>query len=273
MADEPMQNDVPDNELTQRFKSLISGYATHRRDETARYSSVLQDFLAERRKWAESQRDSADDFNLFRVIGIEGDELSHSNMLAWLLDHRIEHGTHAQGSLGFRLLLKELEPDLRKGAAGQILAYAEEPSYWVRREVVGDESIVDIEIAARGKFVIHIENKISSTEGDNQTHRESKDLEARRKELGVQPEACHGVFLTVDGMSPNSERFLPVRWSRVANVFERFAVEAKPPQVRLFADHYSKVVKELSVVESEKIEEGTDDDVQRTGKFSDSKME
>lgn len=268
-----MQNEIETSDLTQRFKSLISKYAAHRRDETARYNLVLKGFLEERRKWAESQRDSADDFNLFRVIGIEGDELSHSNVLAWLLDRRIEHGTHAQGELGFRLLLEELEPDLRKGAAHQILAYAEEPNYWVRREAVGDESIVDIEIAARRKFVIHIENKIRSNEGDNQTHRESSDLEARRIELGVQPEACHGIFLTVDGGSPKNASFLPVRWSRVANIFERFAVEAKPLQVRLFADHYSKVVKELSVAERETIEEGTDDDVQRTGKLSDSTME
>ena len=41
-------------------------------------------------------------------MDIKTDEACHSKILAWLLDRRIDRGTHAQGSLGFRLLLEEL---------------------------------------------------------------------------------------------------------------------------------------------------------------------
>jgi len=38
--------------------------------------------------------------------------------------------------------------------------------------IADDEARADIEIAARGKFIVHIENKIWSEEGEDQTHRE-----------------------------------------------------------------------------------------------------
>ena len=55
-------------------------------------------------------------------------------------------------------------------------AYADEPDYWVRTESSGNEARVDIEIAARGKFIIYVENKTYAVEGDDQTNREWRSL-------------------------------------------------------------------------------------------------
>jgi hypothetical protein len=184
-------------------------------------------------------------------MGIENLERFHSKILAWLLDRRIEHGTHAQGNLGFRLFLKELGKDLAVESNPQIITYPDE-QYWVRCEASGDESRIDIEIAASGKFVIHIENKIQAPEGPKQIPRESRDLNERRKDLGVPKENSHAIFLTLDGTAPEDKRFRrfrPVRWGRIAHVFENFEKEAQPNEVKLFARHYAKAVRKLSAAE------------------------
>lgn len=174
-----MQTKPEANELKRRFRSLITGHAELRSKETGRLKKALDELLPgfqlARKKWAESQRKSADDFNLFEVMRVEADEVCHSKILAWLLDHRIEKGSHAQGNLGFRLFLEEIGKDLRQERDGQVAAYARETDYRVSAEVRGFEARVDIEIAARGKFLIHIENKLFSAEGENQTNREWRD--------------------------------------------------------------------------------------------------
>ena len=174
-------------ELARRFEVLIKHHAHLRVKEVNRLVTVLDrlvpSYQAARKKWAEKQKASADDFNLFAVIDVEGDEVRHTKILAWLLDSRIEHGTHAQGNLGFRLFLKHLQKELFGDAGLPATAYVDEPNYWVHREVSGGEARVDIEIAARNKFLIHIENKIFSMEGDDQTHREWRDLRERAKAL------------------------------------------------------------------------------------------
>jgi hypothetical protein len=253
-----MQTKTDASDLTRRFQSLITRHAELRSKETERLKKVLDEllpsFLGERKKWAQGQRKSADDFNLFEVLGVEGDEESHSKILAWLLDHRIERGTHAQGNLGFRLFLEELAKELREGHVAQVAAYADEANYWVHPEVSGNEARVDIEIAARDKFLIHLENKIYAAEGEDQTDREWRDLQAKRKELRVPEEACHAIFLTLDGSEAKNKNFRSVGWNRIAKVLDQFATLAEPPEVKLFARHYAKAIRKLSVVECEEQE-------------------
>ena len=167
---------------------LLNGFREARNRERKAEANVppklkklLDGYLNSLGKWAEYQRALADDFNLFAVMDLEHDEATHSKILAWLLDRRIMHGTHAQGSLFFRLFLEELRTDLGIEPS-QITHYAEQ-LYWVSPEVSGDKSRVDIEIAAYGQFVIHIENKIAAIEGPEQTKREWEDLETRRRQL------------------------------------------------------------------------------------------
>ena len=120
--------------------------------------------------------------------------------------------------------------------------------------MAGDESIVDVEIACRGHFLIHIENKIWSAEGDCQTDREWSDLQERGQELGVPEKARHGVFLTLDGCEAKNTGFLAIAWNRVARVLDQFANQAEPNDVKLFARHYAKAVRRLCVVDREDTE-------------------
>ena len=250
-----MQTNPPESELTRRFQSLIARHAELCSKEKERLTKVLAAFLAERKRWAEAQRETADGFNLLEVMGVDSEEVCHSKILAWLLDHRIERGTHAQANLGFRLFLEELAGELNEKHGSQLLAYADETNYWVRTEVAGYEARMDVEIAARGRFLIHIENKIHSIEGDDQTNREWRDLLMRCKELTVPKESCHAIFLTLDGRKAENPNFRSIGWNRIAQIMDQFAAEAQPPEVSLFARHYAKAIRKLCIVEREEMED------------------
>lgn len=95
-----------------RFAALVDAYTNRRNGTTRSTERSLQDLLdayeAKLTAWRKSEKSSASDFNLLETLQIASDEIKHSMMLEWLLDHRIERaGTHAQGKLGFRLFLKK----------------------------------------------------------------------------------------------------------------------------------------------------------------------
>jgi hypothetical protein len=189
-------------------------------------------------------------------MGISQSEICHSNMLAWLLDHRIDGwGTHAQGKLGVKLFLEEFGAELGDLRSAKLKKSVDDSHYWVYTEATSDESRVDIEIAARGSFLIHIENKILSSEGEDQTDREWRDLLARQKELNVPNETCHAIYLTLDGSNAKNANFSCFAWRRIANVLDRFADGACPADVKLFARHCAKTIRKLSAAEHEERED------------------
>lgn len=233
-----------------RFRALLDGYAARRGEAApapeALFRDLLDGFRGKFQAWRKSEENSASDFNLLDTLQIFGEEVRHSMMLAWLLDRRIERaGTHAQGNKGFLLFLKELGLDER---------YAES-EYLVRREVRGDESIVDIEIAARGRFVIHIENKIYSEEGEDQTEREWRDLQERARDLGVKLSRAHGFFITLSGDPPTSKHFEELGWNRIASILDAFAEQAKAPEVSMFASHYARALRRMTIEQPETYED------------------
>ena len=247
---------------TALFSRLIEAYRAYRlRDELAEaksdslayeaFSGILCGFQSAYDTWRRRQASVAEDFNILDVMRITNKEVYHSKILAWLLDHDLRrYGTHAQGKLGFELFLD---------AVRLPLCYAE-ADYWVRPEVANDESRVDLEIGARGAFLIHIENKIKAPEGEMQTRREWADLTRRAATLGVETSgpkrATHAFFLTPEGRSAQNPKFAQLSWATVASILEGFAHKALPPDVRLFSAHYARalrtfVVRELGPEEHE----------------------
>ena len=231
-----------------RFAALINAY-TGKRHAAAlirerSHQSLLNAYKNKLTAWRESQKITASGFDLLKTLKIDGEEIKHSLMLAWLLDHRIERaGTHAQGNLGFRLFLAET--GLNKNG------YAES-DYIVSREVKGDLSRVDVEVIATGHFIIHLENKIYSEEGTDQenkpdqTKRQWIDLVRRATHLDIGKEHVHGFFVTLSGEKPSSDHFVRLRWYSIADVLDKFAKLAKPPEVRLFANHYARTLRRMT---------------------------
>jgi hypothetical protein len=239
--------------MAARYRDLIQGFGTiSRQVELTEHGRALKDrsLFAElldghenaMAAHRETQRGRADDFNLFDVLQLTFNEVRHSMALAWLLDHNLRKwGTHAQGTLGFKLLLKELKEEIDLPEACSDLRYT------VSREVAGDNSRIDVEVACRGHFLIHIENKIWSREGDDQTPREWQDLLRRAAELGIDTGSpspgIYALFLTPHGTAPMSPNFKALKWNRIARVFEEFAELASPRDVRLFAAHFARALR------------------------------
>lgn len=228
------------SKVRDRSESLEHAAAT---DDHKRIEALLEGYDASIKRYRSQQENSADDFSLLEVLQLTSKETRHSMALAWLLDHDLRKlGTHAQGNLGFRLFLEQLK------RLGLSMEYAD-CNYWVRREVVGDESIVDVEIGCRGRFLIHIENKIWSSEGADQTDREWADLQRRAADLNVGSAHAHALFLTPNGATPKNPRFRAIRWGHIAEVLDEFALQAKPKDVKLFAEHYARGLRRFIVTQ------------------------
>jgi hypothetical protein len=70
-------------------ESLTRGLQTEAsQSQTLRslFENRLNGHLKSRERQAASQVNCADDFNLFRILDVEYDEVRHSRVLAWLLD-------------------------------------------------------------------------------------------------------------------------------------------------------------------------------------------
>lgn len=277
----PTPPTVPTSHRVQEFKQFLDGFAQAYRvaskveaDESKTNRLVFELLLAGHReaqkRWKTAQKDKADDFNLMDVTGLTDKENAHSDILAWLLDHDMtELGTHAQGNLGFRLFLE---------AVGLPIEYAD-CEYRVTRESTYDESRIDIEIAHPGKFVIYIENKIGSVEGEKQTDREWSDLKSRAEELGC-PEKRFAFFLTPRGTKPKCKEFRSLSWRKMAKVFDHFAADIKARTdaegaltVALFASHYAEVLRRHIVQKPTNREKSdVDEHIQRGRSISAAKL-
>jgi hypothetical protein len=217
-----------------------------------KHQRLLRQFEDIHHVWEKRQISVAEGFNVLRTMRLTRKELCHSDILAWLLDHRLDDfGTHAQGNLGFRLFLEKLGLPAEFGDA----------DYRVAREVPGEGCRLDVVIEADGAFVIGIENKVDSKEilgseeGTAQTLQEWAALTRRGKSKGVPASKIKAFFLTPDNQLPRSRNFKSISWRLVADVFEAFAANAKPAMVRLFAQHYAETLRYDVVVETETQEE------------------
>lgn len=235
-----------------QIRTLLEQFGWHRaRAESSEQSDAVEHlnlFGALLNRYGEAmdrhrlqQEQVADDFNLLDIMQLTTKEVRHSMVLAWLLDHDMtRHGTHAQGNLGFRLFLREFR------LPGDYALH----KYWVRREVAGNASIVDIEVACPTRFIIHVENKIWSSEGTDQTNREWSDLQRRAEELKVSADDVYALFLTPHGKKPANSNFRAIPWGRIVRVLEAFADQAKPPDVKLFTAHYARALRRFIVIQS-----------------------
>ena len=122
-------------------------------------------------------------------------------------------------------------------------------------------------MASRGRFLVHIENKIWASEGADQTDREWADLQRRAKELGIDASAdnapVHAIFFDpARHQTHQYETLLAFPWGRVIRVLEAFASQAKPSDVKLFASHYARALRRFIVTQDfgeQEHGEGTDE--------------
>lgn len=139
--------------------------------------------------------------NIFDVLGMARAEIRHSNVLSWLLDPR---GTHGLGTLFLRTFLQSVVA--AGGDAIRLLA-SDLDSFVVLREY----KHIDLLLVSReSKVVVAIENKVDSSEHDNQLARYeetvSKDFADFHRTY---------VFLTPDGQEASRENWHGVTYGDI----------------------------------------------------------
>lgn len=200
-------------EKISRMTSFLSYYSNQKnyleKDTLARISSFLEQYSDLN---LQGITQGVKTFNVFTLLDIGADELKHSSFLAWLLNLRKEHG---QGNLFLQCFFRACGIDIPINVIDK---------YIVRTEFPGWESIIDILIYQKGSFILYIENKIFSNEGEGQIDREYRDMHRLADALMIPREMRFPIFLTPSRKTPISgdgEKWTCLSYRRIQEEFAK----------------------------------------------------
>lgn len=182
-------------------------------------------------------------FNVFDVLKSAHNEIRHSNVLAWLLD---PDGSHGLQDLFLRRWLMlvfygvqkptgRLEPITIDSVPFQTVT--------VRREWRHIDVLLQIQTETKGRWVICIENKVQSTQGEDQLAKYYQDVESLFSHYDVRAY----IFLTVTDEEPADGHWLGVTYKDVSAALEACLAEhsgsiGEGP--RMLMNHYLSILKE-----------------------------
>ncbi len=176
--------------------------------------------------------------NIFRILGIETNEVRWSAFLAWLLDPNEDHG------LGDRFLRAFLV-DVAEKSKEKTLKINDIRSMKLLEVRVRVEECFEEE--GRGDIVIRcrddnrlciIENKVRSSEGLDQTKRYFVAGERIQKEENFNKPIY--IFLTLRGEQPKCKEFIPFSYKKLVDVLKRITV-----QDRYISDRASSLIRQF----------------------------
>lgn len=171
---------------------------------------ILEKFLLESEEF-EKIKHIMSEPNIFEVLGVEKNENRHSNILAWLFNPNASH--HIE-DLFLRTFLKKLVTE--NDSLLDIDIFDIEMFDFDDVEVRREWNRIDILlISKKNKLVIAIENKIDSTEHDNQLERYYKII---NKSFNSFKKVF--VYLTREGETPSDDDWLIFDYSLVLGILE-----------------------------------------------------
>ncbi len=202
---------------------------------------ALKDFLLDI-KCLEPLSEWTKKFNLFDILKISRTEIRHSNVLSWLMTPNDGHCLGDKVLRGFVQYSVENSDDVD---VFKILLM-DFNSFVLLREW---KSIDILAISEKEKFALCIENKVDSSEHDEQLERYKSILEREYpdyKKLYI--------YLTKDGEdSSDSENWLTMSYKNVLDIVEsaKLGVEL-PTDVEMFIENYVETLRRY-IVQDEKL--------------------
>lgn len=188
-------------------------------------------------------------FNPIRIMRMEGMELRHSNILAWLLDPLESHG------LGDRFLKAFLSEALRgessKGKPTALdVTQADIQDIEVRREWLHIDIFL---LSRRNNWAFIIENKFHASQSKGQLakyiKKASSAFAAEEGELDIR-----GIFLTLHDEEPEDSRYATIGYDAICDLLSRSMQaegQALGQEVRVFLAHYIEIIKEAADMSDE----------------------
>ena len=172
------------------------------------------------------------EFDMYELMGIQWKEQWHSNVLAWMLEHRFDF----QKSF-FSFIQQKLNCSFEFNRNGKINAHREfSDSEYGRIDVVAHYRCTNTEL------VVGIEVKVLANEGGDQIKRYQELLSEK-----FSTEKCCVVFLTLDGHSPKFEdsdvKVIPMSWKDVSKCIEVDTVKQQDQQyfLKQFKSHLERI--------------------------------
>lgn len=173
-------------------------------------------------------------FNLFDILGIARTEIRHSNVLAWLMDPNENHG------LGDAVLRGFVQYAVIAGCfdgVGLDVLLADLHGCRVERECHGIDILVH---SPSERVALCMENKIDSSEHDNQLLRYHKTLEEAFPDYRIAY-----LFLTPDGASSSDpDNWKAMSYQDVLDIVTSARERHKPlPEAELLISNYTDTLR------------------------------
>lgn len=189
-------------------------------------------------------------FNPIRIMRMEGMEIRHSNILAWLLDPIETHGLGDQFLKAF--LSQALRGESAKGSPTALeITLADLHDIEVRREW---QHIDIFLLSRRNNWAFIIENKLHAAQHSGQlSGYVAKVRSAFEPEEGLLD--IRGVFLTLHDEEPEDASYATIGYDAICDLLSRvLATEGQSlgQQVQIFLEHYIEIVKEAAGMSEER---------------------
>lgn len=182
---------IKGNKPSPSFAALLDIFSrrhvAHRHNRLKAAETFIAEFTRMRRS---VNLDREPRLNVFERLSFGNNEVALSSLLSWLLNER---SSHYHGNLFLTSLVNLCQLPLPSERL---------TDYRVSTEFGGQEAIIDIMVYKKPDFLLYIENKVLSSEGDDQTHREFRDMRRIGVALGIPEERQFPIFMTPAGRTP-----------------------------------------------------------------------
>lgn len=159
--------------------------------------------------------DLLDIFNIFEAVGFTSQEVTHSRLLAFLLDPRNSHGLGPSFLRGFLQKISEL-PDGEEFLSSEHARSRTLGETTILTEVRTEDGRIDILLLNEpDKWALIVENKVWTKE-----HHDQLDRYYRIVREDYQDWQVSGIYLTPRGAAPSHERYQPLGYGTVCRLLE-----------------------------------------------------
>ncbi|MCR1834068.1 PD-(D/E)XK nuclease family protein [Oceanobacillus caeni] len=185
-------------------------------------------------------------FNVLKILKLENHEIRHSNVLAWLLSPKENHGLQdyfLRKMMEHLMLIDENYNNTIYEAVGRFLHYSLVDSYVYREVKTDNNRYIDLVIINQQlKFVLLIENKFYSTESENQLDDYLNYIQDYFSDFTVIP-----IYLTLDGEEPSNEQYFILTYERIEAILHTLLMSFQNQlsnRVYTFIENYNQLLRE-----------------------------
>jgi len=185
-------------------------------------------------------------FNTLKILKLENHEIRHSNILAWLLNPKENHGLRdyfLRKMMEHLILIDENSNNPQYETVGENLNHSLMDSH-VYREVKTDKNrYIDLLIVNQQlKSILLIENKFYSTESKNQLDDYFNYIHQTFEGFTIIP-----IYLTLDGEEPSNEQYFILTYERIQSILHTILMlyqDQLSDNVYKFLEDYNQILKE-----------------------------